>query len=81
MVLFVHIVFDDGIKIDSQKIEVVKNCPRPTMPTKFCSFIGVVGYYIMFNDGLCSIYAMLTELTHNQQRFNQMIRVKDAFKR
>ncbi|KAH0636581.1 hypothetical protein KY289_036496 [Solanum tuberosum] len=34
-----HIVFDDGIKVNTQKIEAVQNCPRPTSPTDIRSFL------------------------------------------
>ena len=28
-----HIVSDDGIRVDTQKIEALQSCPRPTSPT------------------------------------------------
>ncbi|XP_070013358.1 uncharacterized protein [Nicotiana sylvestris] len=40
-----HIVSDGGIKVDTQKIEVVKSWPRPTTPTEIRSFLGLAGYY------------------------------------
>ncbi|WMV13739.1 hypothetical protein MTR67_007124 [Solanum verrucosum] len=35
-----HIVSDAGIMVDTQKIEVVKTCPRPTTPSQVCGFLG-----------------------------------------
>ncbi|KAH0729889.1 hypothetical protein KY289_001077 [Solanum tuberosum] len=36
-----HIVFGDGIRVDTQKIEAVQNSPRPTSPTDIRSFWGL----------------------------------------
>ena len=46
-----HIISNEGIKVDTQKIEVVKNRPRPIMPTKVHSFLGLAGFYRRFVEG------------------------------
>ena len=38
-----HIVFSDGISIDTQKIKVVQSWLRPTSPTDIRSFLGLAG--------------------------------------
>ncbi|KAH0689164.1 hypothetical protein KY289_016522 [Solanum tuberosum] len=40
-----HIVSEEGIKVDTQKIEAVQNWPRPTSPTDIRSFLDLAGYY------------------------------------
>ncbi|KAH0658050.1 hypothetical protein KY289_026798 [Solanum tuberosum] len=40
-----HIVTSEGIRVDSQKIEAVKQWPRPTSATNIISFLGLAGYY------------------------------------
>ncbi|WMV58869.1 hypothetical protein MTR67_052254 [Solanum verrucosum] len=40
-----HIVSSDGIRVDTQKIEALQNCSRPTSPTDIRSFLGLAGYY------------------------------------
>ncbi|KAH0758098.1 hypothetical protein KY290_021591 [Solanum tuberosum] len=40
-----HNIFGDGIRVDTQKIEIVQNWPRPTSPTDIRSFLGLAGYY------------------------------------
>ncbi|KAH0684682.1 hypothetical protein KY289_022434 [Solanum tuberosum] len=40
-----HIVSSDGIQVDSQKIEAVKQWSRPTSPIDIRSFLGLAGYY------------------------------------
>ncbi|KAH0714970.1 hypothetical protein KY284_007875 [Solanum tuberosum] len=46
-----HIVSDEGIKVDSQKIEVVKDWPRPTTPTEKAQR-GI--QYIVMLEGMCT---------------------------
>ena len=50
-----HIVSSEGIHVDSQKIEAVKQWPRPTSTTYIKSFLGLVGCYRRFVKGLSSI--------------------------
>ncbi|XP_070040665.1 uncharacterized protein [Nicotiana tomentosiformis] len=64
-----HIVSDEGIKVDTQKIEAVKYWPRPTTPTEVRSFLGLAGYYRRFVEGFSSLSAPLTKLTQKETKF------------
>jgi len=64
-----HIVSDEGIRVDSQKIEAVKDWPRPTTPTEVRSFLGLAGYYRRFVERFSSISEPLTKLTHKATKF------------
>ncbi|XP_049397246.1 uncharacterized protein LOC125861371 [Solanum stenotomum] len=66
---FGHIVSDEGIRIDNQKIEAVKDWPRPTTPTEIRSFLGLAGYYRSFVEGFSSIASPLTKLTYKETKF------------
>ncbi|XP_070009247.1 uncharacterized protein [Nicotiana sylvestris] len=56
-VVLSHVVSSEGIKVDPQKIEAVKNWPRPTMPIEIRSFLGLIGYCRRFVDGFSSLAA------------------------
>ncbi|KAH0672236.1 hypothetical protein KY284_023323 [Solanum tuberosum] len=75
--LFV-IVFIDDILIysrnekehaNSQKIEGVKQWPRPTSATDIRSFLGLAGYYRRFVEGFSSMASPLTSLTQKMVKF------------
>ncbi|XP_070013057.1 uncharacterized protein [Nicotiana sylvestris] len=64
-----HVVSSEGIKVDSQKTEAVKNWARPTTPTEIRSFLGLAGYYRRFVEGFSSLAAPLTKLTQKAVKF------------
>ncbi|WMV43384.1 hypothetical protein MTR67_036769 [Solanum verrucosum] len=64
-----HIVSSEGIRVDSQKIETVKQWPRPTSATDIRSFLGLAGYYRQFVEGFSSIASPLTKLTQKKVKF------------
>ena len=63
-----HIVSIEGIRVDSQKIEAVKKCPRPTSAIEIRSFLGLAGYYRKFMEGFSSI-SPLTRLIQKMVMF------------
>ena len=64
-----HVVSSEGIKVDPQKIEAVKNWPRPTTLTDIRSFLGLAGYYRRFVEIFSSLAAPLTKLTQKKVKF------------
>ncbi|XP_070042716.1 uncharacterized protein [Nicotiana tomentosiformis] len=66
-----HVVSSEGIQMDSNKIEVVKSCPRPSSATEIRSFLGLASYYHGFVEGFSSIASPLTKLTQKGAPFRQ----------
>ncbi|XP_070057278.1 uncharacterized protein [Nicotiana tomentosiformis] len=64
-----HVISDEGISVDTQKTDEVKNWPRPTTPSEVHSFLGLAGYYRQFVEGFSSISAPLTKLTQKATKF------------
>ncbi|XP_069146574.1 uncharacterized protein [Solanum lycopersicum] len=66
-----HIISSEGIRVQSQKIEEVKQWLRPTSTTDIKSFLGLAGYYRRFVEGFSSITVPLTRLTQKIVKFQQ----------
>ena len=64
-----HVVMRAGIMVDTAKMEVVTQWPRPTSVTEICSFLGMANYYRKFIQDLSQIVAPLTRLTRKDIRF------------
>nr|GFB52992.1 putative reverse transcriptase domain-containing protein [Tanacetum cinerariifolium] len=58
-----HVVNNEGIHVDSNKIEVVKNWKPSKTPTEIRSFLGLTGYYRRFIASFLKIAKPLTLLT------------------
>ncbi|KAH0758120.1 hypothetical protein KY290_021613 [Solanum tuberosum] len=74
-----HIVSSEGIRVDSQKIKEVKQCPRPTSPTDIRSFLGLAGYYRRFVEGFSSIASPLTRLTQKKVKIQWSYDCENSF--
>ena len=64
-----HVVSSEGIRVDPQKIEAVKQCPKPTSAIDIRSFLGLTSYYKWFAEGFSSIASPLTRLTQKMVKF------------
>nr|GEW07827.1 putative reverse transcriptase domain-containing protein [Tanacetum cinerariifolium] len=64
-----HVVNSEGIHVDPNKIEAVKNWKPPKTPTKIRSFLGLAGYYRRFIESFSKIAKPLTLLTQKNKKF------------
>ncbi|KAH0739576.1 hypothetical protein KY290_038281 [Solanum tuberosum] len=64
-----HIIFGEGIRVNTQKIKAVQNCRRPTSAIDIRSFFGLAGYYRRFVEGFSSMSSPLTKLTQKIVKF------------
>lgn len=58
-----HVVSSDGIKVELQKVETVKKCPRTMTPTDIRNFLGLAGYDKRFVESFSFIAGPLMRLT------------------
>lgn len=64
-----HVACPQGISPDPEKVQAVKNFPRPKKVVDVQSFIGLANYYRKFVRGFADIARPLTLLTRKNTRF------------
>ncbi|KAL9830708.1 hypothetical protein AtNW77_Chr3g0192341 [Arabidopsis thaliana] len=57
-----HIVSVERVSVDAEKIEAIRDWPRPTNATEIRSFLGLGGYYRRFVKGFASMTHPMTKL-------------------
>jgi len=57
-----HIVSVEGVSVDLEKIEAIRDWPRPTNATEIRNFLGLAGYYRRFIKGFASMAQPMTKL-------------------
>ena len=58
-----HIVSAVGVSVDHEKIQSIRDWPRPRSATEIRSFLGLAGYYRRFVKGFASMAKSMTKLT------------------
>ena len=74
-----HIVYVEGIRVDSAKIEVVVNWKPPRNVTELRSFLGLAGYYRRFVRGFSVIPSPLTKLLRKGIKFEWTDKCHNSF--
>ncbi len=64
-----HIVSAAGLAVNPTKMDVIRDCPRPTFIIEVKSFLGLAGYYRRFVEGFAKLSTPLTRLTRMEIRF------------
>jgi hypothetical protein len=64
-----HIIFEEGIAVDPEKIEAIKGWKKPKNVTKFRSFMGLASYYRRFIIGFLRIAHPITSLQRKGVKF------------
>ena len=74
-----HIVSEDGLECDPEKIAAVENWPVPKTVKDIRSFLGLAGYYRRFIKNFANYSAPLTELTKTNVPFEWTKTQQQAF--
>ncbi|KAK9160947.1 hypothetical protein Syun_007288 [Stephania yunnanensis] len=65
-----HVISDQGISVDSEKIRAIIDWRTPESAFDIRSFLGLAGYYRGFVQGFSSIAAPMTRLTKKDVKFD-----------
>ncbi|KAH0655234.1 hypothetical protein KY285_030116 [Solanum tuberosum] len=76
-----HVVSKEGVMVDPQKIEAVKNWVRPSSVTEVKSFVGLASYYRRFVKNFASIATHLTNLTKKEIPFEWTEKCEKSFQK
>ncbi|WMV29593.1 hypothetical protein MTR67_022978, partial [Solanum verrucosum] len=76
-----HVVSKEGVMVDPQKIEAVKNWVRPSYVTEVRSFVGLARYYCRFVKNFASIATHLTDLTKKEIPFKWTEKCEESFQK
>ncbi|PKU84463.1 putative mitochondrial protein [Dendrobium catenatum] len=76
-----HVVSDEGISVDPQKIQAIADWPRPTTVFEVRSFLGMAGYYRKFVKGFSQISMPLTRLTQKSVAFVWTLECEASFQK
>ncbi|WMV59131.1 hypothetical protein MTR67_052516 [Solanum verrucosum] len=76
-----HVVSKEGVMVDPQKIETVKNWVRPSSVTEVSSFVGLASYNRRFVKNFASIATQLTNLTKKEVPFDWIEKCEESFQK
>ena len=74
-----HIISDEGISTDPQKVEAIKAWPIPKNLKELQSFLGICNYYQRFIPHYSGIATPLTNLTHKNTEYQWTSQAQEAF--
>ena len=74
-----HVVTEDGVHTNPEKIEKVKDWPRPKTQSDVRSFLGLASYYRRYIKGFSNLAKPLHALTEKNHAFNWTPECENAF--
>src|SRR4051812_25670288 len=74
-----HIVSDEGISVDPEKVEAVSNWEQPKTMSDIRSLLGLAGYYCRFIQDFSKIVAPMTNFTKKDVPFVWKDKCESAF--
>ncbi|GJR87002.1 hypothetical protein Tco_0211013 [Tanacetum coccineum] len=70
---------NEGIHVDSTKIEAIKDWASPKTPTEIRQILGLAGYYRRFIEGFSKLTRPMTKLTQKSVKFEWGEKAEAAF--
>ena len=74
-----HIISEEGISMDLDKIEAIKNLPNPKNVTEVRYFMGLAGYYRRFLEGFSRVSHAITYLQRKGIKFEWTSKCEESF--
>ncbi|GKB22812.1 putative nucleotidyltransferase, ribonuclease H [Tanacetum coccineum] len=74
-----HVIDSEGIHVDPDKIESIKDWASPKTPTEIRQFLGLAGYYRRFIEGFSKIAKPMTKMTQENMKFDWSEKAEAAF--
>ena len=74
-----HIISDEGISVDPEKIQAIMNSSTPRNVTVVRYFMGLVGYYRRFIEGFSKVAHVITYLQRKETNFEWTLRCEESF--
>jgi hypothetical protein len=74
-----HIISKDGIEVDPEKIEAIREWSMPKNVIEVRSFMGLAGYYRRFIEGFSKIAHPITSLQRKGVKFQWTLDCKKSF--
>ena len=75
-----HLIAKDGFTPLPEKLESIRNMPKPKTPKEVKQFLGLIGYYRKFVPRFSDIATSLTNLTRHDTEFIWTEKCNKAFK-
>jgi hypothetical protein len=76
-----HIISEEGIAMDPEKVEAIREWSALRNVAEVRSFIGLAGYYIRFIDGFPKIAHSITSLQRKEKKFQWTEECESSFQR
>jgi hypothetical protein len=74
-----HIISEDEITVDPEKIEAIREWSTPKNVTKVRSFMGLAPYYRIFIEGFSNIAHPITSLQNKGVKFQWTLDCEKSF--
>ena len=76
-----HIISEEGIDVDPEKVEAIREWSAPRTVAEFRSFMGLEGYYRRFIEGFSKLSHPITSLQRKEKKFRWIEECERSFLR